>query len=414
LLHALYNASLLPVWIVLSLARPFLRNELRERIGLVDVQGSDEVRWIHCASVGELSAIAGLVRELKRREPNSRVVISTVTSTGKKRSQELFPDVYTFIAPIDFPAFVRNALDRVKPAIVLIVETELWPNLVTLANQRGVTVVTINGRLSARSLRRYLVFRGLFGRILRRIDWFFVQTDKDRSAFERLGAPKDRISVTGTMKSDLSVGSADRKGLSNLFAIPAKAWVVVAGSVRPEEEEDVLRALVAVSEVLPSAYSVVAPRHLRRAHSIAKHAKDMGVKVRFRSDGCGYMGEKVLILDTLGELTRLYSIAHVSFVGGSLRPYGGHNVLEPAAWGVPVLFGEYTDNCCRDADELVALNGGVRVEGWEDLAANILLLLKDEKLRQDMGSNARKVVQRRSGVSARVYEALRAKGYVQE
>jgi 3-deoxy-D-manno-octulosonic-acid transferase len=275
-------------------------------------------------------------------------------------------------------------------------------------------VVTINGRLSARSLRRYLVFRGLFGRILRRIDWFFVQTDKDRSAFERLGAPKDRISVTGTMKSDLSVGSADRKGLSNLFAIPAKAWVVVAGSVRPEEEEDVLRALVAVSEVLPSAYSVVAPRHLRRAHSIAKHAKDMGVKVRFRSDGCGYMGEKVLILDTLGELTRLYSIAHVSFVGGSLRPYGGHNVLEPAAWGVPVLFGEYTDNCCRDADELVALNGGVRVEGWEDLAANILLLLKDEKLRQDMGSNARKVVQRRSGVSARVYEALRAKGYVQE
>jgi 3-deoxy-D-manno-octulosonic-acid transferase len=407
---ALYNFLFLPVWIGLSLARPMLRKGFRDRMGLVEEQGPDTVRWIHCASVGELSAVSGLVYEMREKEPDSRVVISTITRTGKRRSEELFPGVYTFIAPIDFCLFVRSALAKIGPQILFVVETELWPNLLSMASQRGVTVVVVNGRLSHRSLRRYLLLRTFFGEILRCVDWFFVQTDADRAAFQRLGVPRDRVSVTGTMKSDLSVAPADGKSVLSSLAIPEKARILVAGSVRREEEDDLLRAFAAVLKSQSSAYFIVAPRHIQRARSIGRRAEKMGFRVRFRSDGGRYAGESILILDTLGELTKVYGAAHVSFVGGSLRPYGGHNVLEPAMWGVPVLFGKFTKNCNEEADELVSLKGGMRVNGWGDLATKILLLLRDEELRARMGRNARSVVETRSGVSAMVYETLRLKG----
>lgn len=410
--HALYNMLLAPVWVGLTLARPLLGKEFRERTGCVNESVARNVRWIHCASVGELSAISGLVHEIRNNEPDSQVVISTVTLTGKRRSAELFPGLETFIAPIDFPLFVLNALDRIAPAVLFVVETELWPNLISLAHRRGVAVVILNGRLSGRSVRRYLLLKTFFSRILRCVDWLFVQTDSDRSAFQELGVPVDRITVTGTMKSDLSFDPEERGALLDAFAIPPTARVLVAGSVRSDEEDEVLKALAAVAVEIPSAYFVIAPRHLERAQYIARRAEEMGMKIRFRSDDCDYAGENLLILDTLGELMRLYGAAQVSFVGGSLRPYGGHNVLEPAMWGVPVLFGKFTSNCAEEAGELVSLGGGLRVGGWKDLAAGVILLLRDEKLRSEMGRNALEVVRIRSGVSARIYETLRLKGYL--
>ena len=410
--NTLYNILLTPVWLALSLATPFLGKEFRERTGHATVEKSNRVLWIHCASVGELSAVSGLVDQIKRNEPNSTVVISTATVTGKRRASELFPGTTTFIAPIDFPLFVLNSLTRIAPEVLFIIETELWPNLISLAHRRGVTVVVLNGRLTARSVRRYLLLKAFFSGVLRCVDWFFVQTDSDRTAFQELGAPMDRISVTGTMKSDLSFVPEERETLLDAFAIPAAARVFVAGSVRSEEEEEVVRALAQVADEIQPVYFVVAPRHLERAQYLARRAEEMGMKVRFRSDGSEYAGENLLVLDTLGELMRLYGVAHASFIGGSLRPYGGHNVLEPAMWGVPVLFGKFTANCAEEAEELVRLGGGLRVSGWSDLANKAAALLRDEELRCEMGRNALKVVRTRSGVSARVYEMLRQKGYL--
>ena len=408
--RAAYNLVLAPVWAVLSVARPLLRGEFRERMGEVETQPSGGALWIHCASVGELSAIEGMVQEMRANEADRRIVISTMTETGRARAKALFPEAYSFVLPLDFPLFVRKTLERINPSVLFIVETELWPNLLTIAADRGVRVVVLNGRLSAGSLRMYLTFRSLFAEALRGVRRFFVQTDSDSAAYQKLGVPAGKISVTGTMKSDMRGHQVESGALLEEFAIPEDMKVFVAGSVRPDEEEDVLKALSAVHRELPSSYSVVAPRHLQRVQNIAARARELGFEIRFRSNGSIYSGERLLLLDTIGELSMVYGLAHVSFVGGSLKPYGGHNVLEPAMWGVPVLFGEFTENCNEEAEELVSCGGGMRVANSDDLASAALKLLLDEELRETTGRNARAVVQSRSGVSRGVYQTLKAEG----
>lgn len=410
----LYNILLTPAWALLSLVRPFRSSGFRERMGDVDTRVSSGGFWIHCASVGELSAIQGIVAEMKADRPGRQVVISTMTATGKARAEELFPGVYSFVAPLDFPFSVRKTLKRIAPSVLFIAETELWPNLISMSAKRGVTVVVLNGRLSGGSLRVYLLFRPFFSRVLKGVRRFFVQTESDSAAYQKLGVDQDRISVTGTMKSDVKVRSVDRGSLMSDYGIPEEAWILVAGSVRPEEEKAVLEAIVSVAETVPSAYFIVAPRHLQRASGIAALADELGLQVRLRSSGAAYSGEKLLILDTMGELSTVYGLSHVSFVGGSLKPYGGHNVLEPAMWSVPVLFGKYTSNCNEEAEELVSSEGGMRVEDSADLASAALLLLTDHPLRETMGRNACKVVERRAGVSKRVYEELRSFGLLNE
>ncbi|MFQ5906573.1 MAG: 3-deoxy-D-manno-octulosonic acid transferase [bacterium] len=408
--HEVYNLLTYPVWVVLSTLRPLLNREFRERLGEVGTSEAEIVYWFHCASVGELSAISGLVSEIRKNEPDSLVVVTTMTRTGKERAAELFPEASSYFAPLDSPPFVRAALRRIRPSVLFVVETELWPNLVMLTAGSGCEVVVVNGRLTSKSLGRYLAFRPLFIRALRRVSWFFVQTDDDRMRFERLGAKSRGISVTGMMKSDLSMPSICAHSLREEFSLPDGKKILVAGSIRTEEEKDLLRALARVREKDSSAYLVLAPRHVQRARNIAALAEEMGMKVRFRSDGEHYFDEHLLILDTMGELTRIYGAADVCFVGGSLKPYGGHNLLEAAMWGVPVLFGRFTDNCREEARELLERGGGMRVSASEDLASTIAHLLEDDVLRVEMGVKAREVVLRRLGVSRAIYESLCVKG----
>ena len=392
--------------ISLPLLRPLLNEEFTERLGEVAPPEASIVYWFHCASVGELSAISGLLSEIRRREPDSGVVISTMTRTGKDRAKRLFPDVPSFLAPLDSSRFVKTALGRIKPSVLVIAETEIWPNLIKLTAESGTQVVMVNARLSARSLNRYLLFRPLFARVLKRVEWLFVQTEADRVRFERLGAENPRITVTGGMKSDLDIPSIPRNSINEEFSLPDERKIVVAGSVRPEEEKEIIEAFEIVREHHPSTYFVVAPRHVQRAQNIASLAEERGMRVRLRSDGNCYSGEDMLILDTIGDLVRVYGCAHVSFVGGSLRAYGGHNLLEPAMWGSPVLFGRYTDNCDEEARALIKQKGGMRVDGWRDLASKFSCVLGNDGLRDEMGRNAKDVVIQRSGVSHRIYEDL--------
>jgi 3-deoxy-D-manno-octulosonic-acid transferase len=404
--YALYNLVLSPLWLLLLLARPFSRGDLRERLGDVEPGISRADYWVHCASVGELSSIPGLLREIRKREPGSRLVISTMTATGRARARELFPEIHSFLVPIDSPVSVLRILEKVDPRVLLIAETELWPVLFGSAFRRGIPVVIVNGRLTARSLRRYLLFRPLFARTLRSVVRLFVQTDGDRLAYAKLGVPEDRIRVTGTMKSDFEKPPVTRDSVRGEFSIPKDALLVVAGSVRPDEERDILLAFERVLGGCRTAYFVVAPRHTERARTVGILAGEMGMAVRFRSSGSPHSGEKVLILDSLGELVKLYAAADASFVGGSLKPYGGHNVLEPAMWGVPVIFGPFTKNCGQEAEELLVRDGGIRVANWQELAARILVLLRDKEMRRRMGKSASQIVTDRSGVSRVVYEDL--------
>ncbi len=408
--YSLYNLFLSPLWLLLIVARLFSRGNLRERLGEVDPTRAGADYWIHCASVGELSSIPGLLREIRRREPGSRIVISTMTATGRERASELFPDIYSFLAPVDSPVSVIRVLERVDPRALLVAETELWPVIFGSAHRRGIPVVIVNGRLTARSLRRYLLFRPLFKRALRGVSALFVQTEKDRLAYAKLGVPQEKIKVTGSMKPDFEKPSVTRDIVREEFSIPEEALVVVAGSVRPDEEKDILLASRRVLEGCRSAYLVIAPRHLERARTIGMLAGELGMVVRYRSSGNSRSDEKVLILDSLGELVKLYAAADVSFVGGSLKPYGGHNVLEPAMWGVPVLFGPFTRNCSQEAEELILKDGGIRVTNWEELASRTLALLKDVELRRRMGSSANEIVKDRSGASGVVCEDLFKRG----
>lgn len=402
----MYSLLTFPVSVFLSLFRPLLNEEFTERLGEVTSPEASVVYWFHCASVGELSAISGLLSEIRRREPESGIVISTMTRTGKDRAKKLFPGIPSFLAPLDSSRFVRTALSRIRPSVLVIAETEIWPNLIRLTAESGAEVIMVNARLSTASLNRYLLFRPLFARVLKRIEWLFVQTEADRVGFERLGAESSRVTVTGGMKSDLDVLSVPRDSIKEEFSLPDERKVVVAGSVRPEEEKEVIGALEIVRGRHPSTYFVVAPRHVQRAQSIARLAEESGMRVRLRSDGKCYSDEDMLILDTIGELARVYGCAHLSFVGGSLRSYGGHNLLEPAMWGSPVLFGKYTHNCDEEARALIRQKGGMRVDGLRDLASKFSLVLEDDGLRDEMGRNAREVVIERSGVSHRIYEDL--------
>jgi 3-deoxy-D-manno-octulosonic-acid transferase len=402
----LYDIILLPFSICLYIARPLLTREFRERLGETGFRKGNRVYWFHCASVGELSAISGLIQEVRKRENGSCVVISTNTKTGKKRARQLFPDLFSFLAPVDSRIFVSAALRRINPDVLIIAETEIWPNLVRLSAKSGARIVMVNGRLTARSLKRYLSFRPLFARALREVTWFYVQTESDRVRFEKVGAFAQRIAVTGSVKSDIQTPCGSRDSVAEEFRLPKDKRIFVAGSVRPGEEKDILLAFQSLLSREPRVYLLLAPRHIQRARAIGAMAEEMGFKVRYRSDSGDLSNDQILVLDTIGELAKAYGAADVAFVGGTLASYGGHNLLEPAAWGVPVLFGRHTENCREEAEELIGSGGGMRVNQAEDLASKVSLLLQNDELRVEFGGNAKAVVMRRSGVSRRIYEDL--------
>jgi 3-deoxy-D-manno-octulosonic-acid transferase len=396
----------LPPAVGALLVRPSLRVGLRERLGLHPRLAAGAV-WVHAASVGEVLAAARLVDALA--DVGHPVVTSSATASGRevmRRSRS--GRIPCHLAPLDHPWCVEAALARVRPAALVLVETELWPCWIAAARRRGAAVLLVSARLSDRSYRRYRRLAGLVRPTLGRIDAIGARSDADAERFRALGAPGGRVSVTGDLKLEVD---ADPPALApDLERLLGATPLLVAGSTHPGEEEAVLGALAEAERAGLEAALVLAPRQRERAAEVARRVRCAGRRLRHRSrPGAGTLASgEVLLLDTLGELPAFWPRADVAFVGGTLVGVGGHNVLEPVAAGRPVLFGPHTANV-RHAVELVAAAGaGLCVPDAAALGPALCALLRDPAAARASGARGRAALLAHRGSAARTASLVAA------
>jgi 3-deoxy-D-manno-octulosonic-acid transferase len=368
--------------------------------------------WVHAVSVGEVTAAAPLLRAIKSRYPGLSLLVTTVTATGRQTVTERVPQAdATAYFPLDMPWAVNRALEAVRPGLFLSVETELWPNFLFALAERGVPAFLVNARLTDRSARRYGWARRVFAPALAGLMGVAAQTASDARRLASIGVDPNRIMITGSLKFDQGADethAAIRRADLGL-ASGERLWV--AGSTHPGEESQLLDAYRRVRAREPHLVLLLAPRHLDRLDKVEALVRDAGCESIRRSAIAAGRGRTsanppVILLDTLGELASVYTEAEVAFVGGTLAPVGGHNLLEPAARGKPVLFGPHTHKCEEIAHALREAGGGVRVESAAALAEHVQQLLADETLRARMGQCGLDMVARNRGAVDRTVSLL--------
>jgi len=347
---------------------------------------------VHAASVGEVAAAAPIITVLAADLPQAEIVLSTTTAAGQAAARESLGKQATCIyAPIDFLASVAMALRGVQPDILVFIETEIWPNWLYLANRAGIPVVLVNGRISVRSIKGYRRIRALIQPVLQTVAKFSVIGEPDAQRLISLGVGAAKIAVNGNAKYDRLAGAANRdaaQAMAALFNVNVETPVLVAGSLRRGEEGLLLDVFLAVRDAVPNLVCIVAPRHLYRVEKISDRAQTRGIDFELRS-GLQMAGRRrqapLVILDTLGELQAVYSIATVVFCGGSLVPLGGQNVLEAAAWAKPVLFGPSMEDFQAEKELLLAAGGGCEVPDQSVLAEKIRFYLTHPEQAQKAG-----------------------------
>ncbi len=385
----------------------------RERMGRLPVYlniDGDRSIWVHAVSVGEVLAARPLVESLKARFPGHRVFLSTTTMTGNAVALKSVRGTDgLFYAPFDWPGPVRKALSTLNPALLVLVETEIWPNLIHEARLQGTRVAVVNGRISPRSFSRYRLLGRWLGRVLAEVDLFLMQGDSHAARVREMGAPADRVRVTGNLKFDAAEAPRTPERLARLILSGRRArplWV--AGSTVAGEEELVLQAFHRVRERVPETGLMLAPRHPERFSEVPALIEAAGFRCRRRTEmePGGWRDGEVVLLDTLGELAQLYSLATVVFVGGSLVPSGGHNILEPAVAGRAVVVGPHMENFQEIAEQFRAEAAMVQVGSAEELAREVVALLTDEVRRKSLGERARGLIDRNRGALGRTLDAL--------
>ena len=366
---------------------------LRERLarGLIPRPSGRKAVWIHAVSVGEALSLQNLIHELKVRHPEWDVCFSTLTNTGIAVAREKLKEAdAVFFVPLDFRSVVRRALKAFRPDILVLAESEFWPNLLGEVKRQGKDILLINGRISERSFKKYSDLGPLTRKIFRNIDLFLVQTGQDKEMLEQLGVEPERLQVAGNLKSEvhLSDFTADELGaFKRSLKMNGREKVVVAGSTRKGEEERLLKAFALAREKRDDLRFILAPRHVERAGEIEKAALALEFRTMRRTQGGPGGDWDVLILDTIGELARFYALSDAAFVGGSLVDWGGHNILEPAYYGKPVFFGPYMRNFAFLAESFIRA-GGARIV-WTDEDLEGMFLLKDELGLREMGGKAK-------------------------
>jgi len=389
-MRTLYNAALLParaasvVFGAWPRGTPAAALERDQRLGRELPKVEPGAVWIHGASVGEARIAGAVARELRRRRPGQPIVASAVTATGRSLLPAPPAIDGAFFLPLDFPAVQRRTFDALSPAMLVLVETELWPNLLDEAHARRIPVVVVNGRLAPQRLQRYRLFAGLYAPLLREIEAIGVAGPDEEERFRALGVSTDRVTVTGNVKFDLTPPASTAAELRARCGIGAQRPAVAAGSTGPGEDEIVLAAFADARRTIPELLLVLAPRHPERFNTAAEEAKRRGFSVGRVTSGTAAGGSDVLLVDTIGELAALYGVATSAFVGGTLVPVGGHNLLEPLAAGVPVLFGPHTEHVAEIARTLLTSGCGERVEHGAALgrAWTALATQPDERARR--------------------------------
>jgi 3-deoxy-D-manno-octulosonic-acid transferase len=419
MIYALYNILLLPALFFIipyHLYRSLSRGRkaaLAERFGFIPADKVAAVAgvgaiWVHAVSVGETIAAVPLLKALKKRYPERRIVLSNGTETGRGVAEKLAEVDCAIYFPFDYRFAAARVLRVLQPALVVIVETEIWPNFLRMARGMGIPVVLANGRISDRSFGRYLKLRWFFRRVLENFAALCMQSDVDAARIIAVGAAADRVHVVRNLKYDIPaapVAPSEQAALRNIYRLPPDVPVVTAGSTHDGEEEEVVAAYRTLLIEGRSLFLVLVPRHPERAGAVAEILRREGMAFTLRSQLDGRSAPlapgEVLLVDTIGELMKLYALSAVVFVGGSLVPTGGHNVLEPASLGVPVLFGPHMGNFREIAALILGCGGGVQIGNGAELADTLRILLDDSARRTGMGRNGARLLEENSGSAER-------------
>ena len=426
-----WGILLIPAFLYKAWRRKKSLPGLSQRLGRLPYSLRSDGRatiWFHSCSVGETLSLQPLVQNLNQRFPDSRFVFSTITKTGQEVAVQRFAAYgagNTFYFPIDLASVVRRVLDWIQPSLIVIIDTEIWPNLIHQACRRGIPVVLANGRISAESFRYYRLVRRLLKKIFQNYRALLMQSKEDAGRIAQMGAPAEKIAITGNIKIDrdlLAENSSEAliRDLDEALGLSAlNTYLIIAGSTHSGEEQILLEVLRRLRSVvgLEQTRLLLAPRHPERFDAVAQLASRDGFKVRRRSDGAGgNRAAEVLILDTVGELSAIYRFATIAFVGGTLVRHGGHSIMEPAVYSKAIVIGPSMENFGHIADEF-RRRGGIRQirAGEEDRDQQIqqlldvfVQLLQNSKEREDLGNAALSVLEMSRGAAQRTSERIAA------
>jgi len=412
---ALFMVLLLgaPYWLLRMATTGKYREGLSERLGFVPARLREEdprqTIWVHAVSVGEVLAASRLVNELGACAPQYRVLFSTTTRTGQRLARDRTGINHTFYFPLDFPWIVRRYLRLLDPALVVLVETEFWPNLLAACRRAAIPVAVVNGRVSDRSLPRYMQLRSVWKKILAGVSIVLAQSEEDAKRLKAIGAPAGRVLFGGNLKFD--VRSAEPAAITTSLRenLAAGTRVLVCGSTMEGEEEILLDAFQQLRKAIPDCVMILAPRHPERFGRVAQLLKNRDEQSVRRSNWMKrpykIKAGTVVLLDSIGELASVYALASVAFVGGSLIPAGGHNPLEPAQFAVPVVMGTHYANFRAIIDMLVHAQG-MKLATTETLVPILENLLTDVEAANDLGVRALEVFHLQSGATGRAITAL--------
>jgi len=396
--------------------RKYVRS-LRQRLGYLPVSfnlDGDESIWIHAVSVGEVLTARALLPQLRERYPRLRLFLSTTTITGQQIAKNNLQYVdEVFYLPFDLGFTVKRTLRLVKPRLFVMMETEIWPNLLRACRREGVKTVLVNGRISSRSYPRYRLARGFFRRVLANVDRFCMQSEESARRIVEIGADPERVVVTGSLKFDsLQIdGPAFDRGRNRVlryFRIGSARPVIVAASTHRGEEETVLEAYQRIRARVPNVMLIIAPRKPERFAEVEALAKRHGWHVARRTElpVDSEPRQDVVILDVIGELAQLYQVATAVFVGGSLVDQGGHNIIEPAVFGKAIVFGPYMQNFAEIARAFLEHDAAIQIRFARELEHALLALLKDPVRRASLGAAARALVEANRGARAKTMNAI--------
>ena len=406
-----------PYFLFQNLLSKRFRKALPQRMGFFQSPSFKRPIWVHAASVGEVFCSIPLLKKIKSEFPHSNIVLTTITAAGNETAKSYLRETdQVLFAPIDHPFIIRRTIKKIQPGILLIAETELWPNLLRSCGKKGIPIILFNGRISQKSFRRYLFFKFFFKECLRYISLFLMQTEEDRTRMVEMGGKSQNARAVGNLKFDQTFPSYTQETLmemSKALRLQGKEKILIAGSTHSGEEEILVGLYKELKKTDPDLVLMLAPRHLERLEEVERILKKEALSWLRKTSlamGAGRSDQgrpEVILLDTMGELMGIYSLGTLVFIGGSLVPIGGHNPLEPLFFRKCVLFGPYMFNFSEIASRLIEAGGAIQVSGKEELFPRLKHLLSDEGARKELGEKGYQFLKRHQGATERMLEEIR-------
>jgi 3-deoxy-D-manno-octulosonic-acid transferase len=406
-----------PYFLLRSLIQKRFRKALPQRIGFFRSPSFKRPIWVHAASVGEVFCSIPLLKKIKKEFTHLKIVLTTMTFTGNETAKTYLPEAdQVLFLPIDHPFIIPRVIEKIQPNLLLIAETELWPNLLQSCGKKGIPIVLFNGRISQKSFQRYQLLQFFFKRCLKHISLFLMQTEEDRTRIIEMGGESQKTRVVGNLKFDQTFPSFTPEVVAEMtthLGFQGNENIFIAGSTHAGEEEILVSLYKELKKSNPHLVLILAPRHLERLEEVERILRKESLSWLRKTSlslGSGRSDQErpdVILLDTMGELMGLYSLGTLVFVGGSLVPVGGHNPLEPLFFRKCVLFGPYMFNFLEISKRLTENGGAIQVSGKEDLFSQMKRLLFDEEARKEVGERGYQFLQKHQGATERMLEEIR-------